>query len=236
MARVDRLVNAAAAGPAGGYRRLMPAMSLLAAIGGVILIVLAGPRLMAGLAALRSDSVLKMVEHGRQPTPEALARLVESRRDAAAWAEDGRLWLAVGLARLASARKVDRADLQRRILDRAIYAIDRSLALAPGNAVGWMRLAEALLLRAGPSPRAAQALQMSVRNAPVAPEFAVERLRLLLQVWDEFNDAGRDMVTRQVQIIQANPRAAARLARLRLDGRAGTLLRRIRGRLAAAAE
>jgi hypothetical protein len=123
-----------------------------------------------------------------QPPPEQLEKIVESSYAGSVWHGDSRVWIAMGEARLASAKQEhDEEQLHRRLLDRAIFAFERGLTMAPGDSHGWMRLGEALLMRAGPSPRAARALKMSVDQGRVAPEFAVERLQLLLAMWELYD-------------------------------------------------
>ncbi|MPY70303.1 MAG: hypothetical protein GEU92_09455 [Alphaproteobacteria bacterium] len=190
-------------------------VALCAALLGVVALALGGPSLMGAVTALRANSLLAGAEKGESPAPELLETLVESSYAASIWHGDSRVWFATGLARLASAKlEMEDEGLHRRLLDRAIFALDRGLAMSPSNSIGWMSMGEALLMRAGASPRAARALRMSVLTAPVAPEYAVRRLELLLKLWDVYDSDGRAMIVEQALIARRNGKTAEAVDRL----------------------
>jgi hypothetical protein len=190
-------------------------VALCAAVLGVVALALGGPSLMGAVTALRANSMLAGAEKGIQPAPDSLEDLVESSYAASVWHGDSRVWFATGLARLASAKlEMDDERLHRRLLDRAIFALDRGLAMSPANSIGWMCMGEALLMRAGASPRAARALRMSVQTAPVVPEYAVRRLELLLKLWDVYDGDGRAMIVEQALIARRNGKTAEAVERL----------------------
>jgi hypothetical protein len=207
---------------AGG--RLVPDISgygltrlvgMIAAVVGVIALALGGPSLMAALTVMRANAALAQADKGGVAPPENLEQIVESSYASSVWQGDSRVWFAMGEARLSSARQeLDDEALQRRLLERAIFAFERGLSMTPSNSLGWMRFGEALIMRAGPSPRAARALKLSVKTGRVAPEFAVERLELLLSLWDLYDGQARAMIAEQARIGQQNRRTAEAVEKL----------------------
>ncbi len=192
--------------------RLVPALAFVA---GCVLLVLVVPRLNAAFIELSAEPVNRAVARGQTPGPDALERLVASRRQASAWVEDSRTWFEIGRARLRGAARAGYGTPRGRAgLDRARAAYDRGLARSPGDAVAWMRLGEIRLLRSGPSPAAAAALYMSIRNAPFQILVMIERLRLSFLVWPHFDAAARQAVVHQVRMAYRNRRLLPALKKL----------------------
>lgn len=192
--------------------RLVPALAFVA---GCVLLVLVVPRLNAAFIQLSAEPVNRAVARGQTPSPDALERLVASRRQASAWVEDSRAWFEIGRARLRGAARAGYGTPPGRAgLDRAAAAYDRGLARSPGNAIAWMRLGEIRLLRSGPSPAAAAALYMSIRTAPFLFDVMIERLRLCLLVWPHFDAPARQAVVHQVRMAYRNRWLLPRLEKL----------------------
>ncbi len=187
----------------------------LAFVAGCVLLVLVVPRLNAAFIQLPADPVNRAVARGHTPSPDALERLVASRRRASAWVDDSRAWFEIGRAHLKGAARAGyRTPRGRAGLDRAAAAYDRGLARSPGNAIAWMRLGEVRLLRSGPSPDAAAALYMSIRTAPFHIRVMIERLRLCLLVWPHFDAPARQAVVHQVRMAHRNRWLLPRLVKL----------------------
>ena len=106
------------------------------------------------------------------------------------WAQ----WAELGLAQLKQAEN-NPADREK-LLGHAAAALQRSVALSPIDTSAWMWLAEAELLRNGPSDEAAKAIRMSIRIAPHDRAVQLNRLELALSTWQHFDDAARSEVAK----------------------------------------
>ncbi len=200
-------------------------MPVLAVVVGSTLLLLAIPRMNAAFIQVPADPVNRVIARGKMPGPDALEKLIASRRAAMAWVEDSRSWLDIGRARFRSAARAGTGTPQGRAeLDRAVAAYDRALARSPGDSIAWMRLGEIRLLRSGPSRRAAGALHMSIRTAPFFPKTMIERLRLALLVWRYLDEPGRVAVLHQVRMARRNRWLAPALKKLAGDPEVGSIL------------
>ncbi len=193
-------------------------LPVLAVTAGVALLALAAPRMNAAFIQVAADPVIRSLERGGAPDPDALERLVANRREALAVVADSAGWFDIGRARVAgAARAGPRTQKGRTLLDQAATAYENGLALSPGNSIEWMRLAEVRLQRSGPSRKAADALYMSLRSAPFILLFTIERLRLGLRLWDHMGAPGREAVLDQVRISRRNQWLAPRFEKLASD-------------------
>jgi hypothetical protein len=197
IARRRRAARAAAtAGPRRTSPRACPALAIIA---GCALIALAAPRVISAVIQLAADHTPGLIEAGQPVDGEALARLAATRRGAVEWTRDGRPWAELGLAQLKQAER-DAANREK-LLGHAAAALQKSVALSPVDGSAWMWLAEAELLRAGPSSKAAEAIRMSIRVAPHDRRMQVDRLELALATWQHFDDRGRAEVAGQVRLV-----------------------------------
>lgn len=199
--------SAARAGPGRKVWRACPSLAIVA---GGVLIALAAPRVVSAVIQLPADRTTRLIESGQHVDRDALARLAATRRGANEWTRDGRQWAELGLAQLKQAEH-DTADRDK-LLRHAATALRRSVALSPIDGAAWMWLAEAELLLAGPSAKAAQAISMSIRVAPHDRAMQLDRLELALSTWQHFDDGARSEVAEQVRL--AHRRSPERLRAL----------------------
>ena len=199
--------SASRAGPGRKTWRACPSLAIVA---GGVLIALAAPRVVSAVIQLPADRTTRLIESGRPVDRDALARLAATRRGAIEWTRDGRQWAELGLAELKQAEH-DTADRDK-LLRHAATALQRSVALSPIDGAAWMWLAEAELLLAGPSAKAAQAIRMSIRVAPHDRAMLLGRLELALSTWQHFDDEARSAVAEQVRL--AHRRSPVRLRAL----------------------
>lgn len=176
-------------------RRACPAIAIVA---GAVLMMLAGPRLVAALIQLPGDHVVRFIENRREVSDYALERLAASRRGALGWVDSGRSWIELGLAQLESARAG--RDDRDRLLQRAVAALRRGLARAPADGRGWVWLAEAEWMQGGATPAAVQALRMSIYTDPFVLGNQIKRLDLALAMWTDLDAATREAVIEQVRM------------------------------------
>ena len=188
--------DASRSGPTRKFWRACPALAIV--MGGV-LIALAAPRVVSAVIQLPADRTTRLIESGQPVDDGALARLAATRRGAIEWTRDGRQWAELGLAQLKQAEN-NPADREK-LLGHAAAALQRSVALSPIDTSAWMWLAEAELLRNGPSDEAAKAIRMSIRIAPHDRAVQLNRLELALSTWQHFDEAARSEVAKQVRLI-----------------------------------
>ena len=92
----------------------------------------------------------------------------------------------------------------------------RSLALAPGNGIGWQRLATIRSLLGDAPAGVAGAVALSLRTSPWNEILLIPRLGLALSVWESLDAATRADLRHQV--LRASLENATGLAQLALIG------------------
>ena len=216
MSKSNRDVRAVArkrrrASMAGPGRKVWRACPTLAIVAGGVLIALAAPRVVSAVIQLPADRTPRLIASGQPVDGEALARLAATRRGAIEWTRDGRQWAELGLAQLKQAES-DGADREK-LLGNAASALRKSVQLSPVDGSAWLWLAEAELLRGGPSDKAARAIRMSIRVAPHDRAMQLDRLELALSTWQHFEDDARVEVAEQVRLVHRHsPRRLETLA------------------------
>ncbi len=177
--------------------------ALLGCIVGLLILGLSIPRLGLNLALLPGNTVIETIEAGVLPPPAAFERSLDSRRDAAQWAETPETLADVGLLYYALAVAADPANpAYPQVLERAEGALNRSLAVNPANTHGWMQLAfiESQLERV---ESAASALVNSLRTGPNQPELLGFRTDLGLAVWPHLDPAERSLIEDDIGLAAA---------------------------------
>ncbi|MFQ5958215.1 MAG: hypothetical protein ACE5LF_02490 [Alphaproteobacteria bacterium] len=195
--------------------RTAPVLAALAA--GLALLVLAGPRAAAGLAALPARPVIAELRSGAAVAPRFVAVALDSESAALEWIDDGRAWADLGLLHWARGQSGGfSGDHGRAALERAIAIDRRGLALSPAQAYVWTRLAHAELLRRGPAPRLGPLLELAIVAAPFDRRLTFPRLELCFTVWRQLDPAVHDIVARQVRFAaRLRPERLAALAKRR---------------------
>ncbi len=176
-------------------RRACPPVAIIA---GALLVVLGIPRFMAAIVQLPADYIPGKMERGETLDRAHLIKLASTRRGANEWVSDGRQWIQLGLAQLRQA-EADAGD-RGILLQRSVTALRRGLARKPADGRGWMWLAEAELLRGGPTPLVARAIEMSIHTMPYDPRHHMARLEIALSVWATLSARGRAAIADQVRI------------------------------------
>jgi hypothetical protein len=184
---------------------------------GTAILALAVPRVVASFWLWLRAPVMDRVIYEEPVSAHDLYGLIASRELALGWIQAGGTYsdLASALTVLASFEPPD-SEKARRLLERAIAATEAGLARAPADPRSWTRLAYLrTLLKSGPDPQAAQALQLSLQSGPYQrPDFLTLRLYLFLVQWPLIPDAGRARIRDQVELLwREAPDQLVRLAR-----------------------
>lgn len=104
------------------------------------------------------------------------------------------------------------SDEDAMLLEVARHHLDRSLALAPGQARAWMMLAT-VRLREGDTAGAANALTLSFQADPHAPFLASARWPLSFLIQDRLDRETRQWANLEyIALFRSQPEAATRLA------------------------
>jgi hypothetical protein len=185
---------------------------------GVLLLALAGPRLVAAVLGTPADRVVFYLERGRRVTDEALTGLVVARRAAAVWHETAQDHRDIAAAELMLAhRGADAAGFEE-----AERALGRSLAMAPVDPHGWARLAHVAALQGRDPQTVIAALRASVQTGRYEPTLAAWRVAMMLRLWSAGSVEDRILFLTQIrQLAREDPDS---LAVLRTDPQAAPIL------------
>ena len=177
--------------------RVCPPLALIA---GGLLLLMAVPRFMSAVVQLPGNFVPARLEIHKKVSDAALAKLSSTRRGSIKWNSGGQQWVELGLAQL---RQAERNEADREILlQRAVADLRKGLGMTPANSPGWLWLAEAELLRGGPTPAVRRAIEMSILTAPQDKPDYIKRLQISLLIWPQLDLDAREMVANQVHYAQ----------------------------------
>ncbi len=152
----------------------------IAALLGVALVVLAAPRLTAGLVTAPFDDTVRALGRGEPLSDEALRLALGSRIRATGWVGDGQYFADAAALQFAV---YENGPQTRGRLDTVIDAHRVALERAPSQTFLWYRLALASLLRDGYGPAVGDALRMSLETGRHEARLVMPRLALALSVW-----------------------------------------------------
>lgn len=205
-------------GPGAGSRAQRGAVLALGLSLGVLLLALAGPRLVAAVLGTPADRVVFYLEEGQRVTDEALAGLVAARRAAAGWHETAQDHRDIAAAELMLAHR----GANPQGYEDAERALRRSLAMAPVDPHGWARLAHAAALQGRDGGAVVAALRASIRTGPYEPTLAAWRVAMMLRLWDVASVEDRTLFLAQIrQLAREDPDS---LAALMTDPQAAPIL------------
>ena len=185
---------------------------------GVVLIVMAVPRLVAGVLGAPADRVVFHLRDGARVTDEALAGMVAARRAALSWHETAQGHRDIAAAALhLGHRREDTADYET-----ALQAVRRSLRMAPIDPHSWARLAHLAMVHERDALMAIKALGASVRAGAYEPTIDPWRVGLMLRLWPVASAAEREIFASQIR--QLAEEDQDRLTELRTDPRATSII------------
>ena len=182
---------------------------------GSLILGLALPRIVAELVALPGNRIEASVQQGRLPRDAELAVLIRSRVRSLAWLVSGRTEMQLAVAELLATRgDLGGGEGNRSRRAQAEAMLRASLARAPAEPYGWVRLAHLSLIEGEPPRQVVPLLEMSLRTAPVEPPLTFARLELCLVEWNHFGNAAEPRLEAQLRLAWAQaPDALVRLAR-----------------------
>lgn len=203
--------------PGAGSRAWRGAALALGLLLGVLLLALAGPRLVAAVLGTPADRVVFYLEERQRVTNEALAGLVVTRRAAAGWHETAQDYRDIAAAELMLAHR----GASSQGYEDAERALGLSLAMAPVDPHGWARLAHVAWLQDRYTDSVA-ALRASIQTGSYEPTLAAWRVAMMLRLWEVASVEDRTLFLTQVrQLAREDPDA---LAALRTDPQAAPIL------------
>lgn len=163
--------------------------TLVALLIALPLIVMAVPRLAAGVITGPFDEVVRQIARG-ETVPRADLRFARaSRISALRWYDLARLEADLGILNYTLARGEARgSELHGRLIEEAIAADLRAIKLAPTAAYSWLRLAQAHIERDGAAADIAPYLRMSYAMARYDPRVVLTRLDIAFLFWNDLPD------------------------------------------------
>lgn len=208
-------------------RRAAAAVALIA---GLVLLALAGPRMLAGVIVAPHASLPARLARGEPATLPCVDRAIAAHERALSIYENSRDRAHLGELYFAAAHMLGpQSGRGARLLEQAIAAHRRALAQSPARPYSWSQLAVALYGRDGGTRAFRAAFSRAIQSAPRTPQLVLAHAGLGLRTWGVLGPALRDRVRDQLawavthfprRLARRLPRALeARLALSLLSGR-----------------
>lgn len=167
----------------------------------VLLLALATPRLVSGLAAGPFDETVRALGRGLDVSQSDVRIARSSRITALNWSDNARHASDLGALNYALAvRQPRNSEIRARLISDAIESDRRAISLAPTNAFSWIRLAQAKVERDGVGADTAPYLRMSYRTAAHDPRIVLPRLNFALAIWDELPADVQGLTADQIRL------------------------------------
>ena len=193
-----------------GGRGLLRVASIVSFGIGLILMILALPRLMGAIILLPLE---KPVASNISPNAKSRANLdtdISYRDSALQWIDDGRIWRDIGLSHIQQARlKGYKSAKGHEYIIKAKFVLMESAVRAPTNPFTWAQLAFVENILTKSSPAVEYALIRSLENGKYEPRLVFSRLGLALTIWHDLAAENKAKFIQQIDV-------AARLDRARL--------------------
>jgi len=165
-----------------------------------LLIASGAPRVVASFLKAPAFGALLQAQSDRPVAAAALEPAIAYLKKATRWEKSGELYGDLGLLLYRDALQRPADDPLK--LERAaesVAAIEASLARTPTVPQGWIRLAYAKTLLAGPGPEIAAIAGQSLRLAPFSGGLAPARIDLLLRNWAYLSPESRRLAGAQIR-------------------------------------
>jgi hypothetical protein len=181
------------------------------------LILVAGPRMMAGFEFSTEQDAVRRIRGGTEVTVAAVNQAIQTRRDAAKWDPGPRAQAELGemLLTLAALDHPAAEELRPQLADDSLAASRASLLKSPTQPFAWTRYAQALALRTELDRIAAEAagiatqtegtpaegaLAMAIVTGPWQASLVPTRVEMGLYFWYDLSDFARRLVAGQIFI------------------------------------
>lgn len=182
----------------------------------ILLIMFGVPSLFARLVMLGGDESRLDLLGGATLSSEALARVEESRRRAAAWFPENTLLNDLALVALNKAGRTDNEQATAFLREAEMWE-RRALAVSPADPFGWYRLSYLFYAAdGGPTDRAVAAWRQSMATGPYEYALIFPRLEMAVALGDRLGEGDQAYV--QGLIRAAWKDHPDRLAKLAMDG------------------
>lgn len=202
-------------------------VGLVVGLAGLGALAEAGGVASAVLAEAAGDSAAELLYEGVPPTRDGLRRIVETRNDSLGRVERPRAHRDLGMAELLEAERLEDDAAAAEVAASAEARFLQGLSLAPADVVGWSVVPFAALRR-GEVERAVALVAAGARIVPHTPDFALNRLAVLLAADLARDDRALALLDRELAVAARRDLAAtARLLRER--GRAEFAVARLAG-------
>ncbi len=192
-------------------------LALLAIAGvAVLLVAIAGPRLMAGIQLAGAQDVVRQIRSGQGASFQGIMRAIDTRRAAARWDPGPRAQSELGemLLTLAALDQPEAAELRAELAAEAQAATQAAILKSPTQPFAWTRYTQALALRTETERVRAGAaaaddggispvdgpLAMAIVTGPWQAELVPTRVEMGLYFWYRLSDFTRRLVAGQIFI------------------------------------
>jgi hypothetical protein len=185
----------------GANRRAVDLRTLIAlAAIGLLLVLMAIPRIVSGAFILAYEPVIRLIQHNGEVPIDRLLAAQSAYESAIAWhaGAEERSTLASLRRRSGLMLGADSA-VGRGFLESARQAERDALATTPTNPYLWAQLAQSERILDGPTPRFTAALMRSIATGPFEPTLLTFRAALGLENWTALSSEEKKLVADQVR-------------------------------------
>ncbi|TWT14982.1 hypothetical protein [Reyranella sp. CPCC 100927] len=178
-------------------------VALVAMLGGVMLLALGIPRLLAAIELLDARSIAEraVVNDTTVANPQIESAAL-ALQHALQWQDDADLMALLAAVRLAQAgRAADDAALAAERLSQAAEIARRAIRQSPAHPTAWTILALALQARDPRDPLFATALQRAIAVAPFDPRYLVQRIEMACRYWHLLDEPARQLALAEIRAL-----------------------------------
>lgn len=209
-------VDQSAKPQSSGLRHYLIASVVAAA--GLAAILLALPRLLAGITEGPFEEAMASISSQHPPSETVIHRVLLAKQRTINIHATAKTLADIGFLQLRNAiQSGPLSDEGKQALDASIDAHRASLAVSPYNSYVWARLGQDLLVKYGAdAPMLGTILKTSVMMAPYDSRLVLARVDMALATWDQLYNDEKEIVDQQIHIAaDQSPTALARLAQQR---------------------
>jgi hypothetical protein len=183
---------------------------------GVLLVLIAGPRLMAGIELAGAQDVVREMRSGEGATFQGVMQAIDTRRDAVRWDPGPRAQAELGemLLTLAALEQPQAVEMRAELAGEALATTRAAIVKSPTQPFAWTRYTQALALKtetermqAGAAAEEAGAispidgpLAMAIVTGPWQAALVPTRVEMGLYFWYRLSDFTRRLVAGQIFI------------------------------------
>lgn len=195
---------------------LLKRLALLGIAGfAVLLILIAGPRMMAGIELSSAQDVVRQMRSGQGATFQGLMQAIDTRRSAVRWDPGPRAQAELGemLLTLAALDQPQAVEMRAELAAEAQAVTQAAIAKSPTQPFAWTRYTQALALRTeteraqsgataddGTLSPVDRPLAMAIVTGPWQADLVATRVEMGLYFWYRLSDFTRRLVAGQIFI------------------------------------